>query len=99
MRCVVNGMPANTGSIYRDTNALTERRKPADRLTTECAKLKKAGRARTRGGPDRESILVVFCVFVAPPGATFQINVRPPLRMVSGVSAKCKILAHVQSTV
>ena len=64
MRRVVNGMPANTGSIYRDTNALTERRKPADRLTTECAKLKKAGRARTRGGPDPESILVAFCVFV-----------------------------------
>ena len=26
----------------------------------------------------------------APPGATFQINVRPPLRMVSGVSASAK---------
>ena len=42
-----------------------------------------------------------FCVFfgldhrdffIAPPGATFQINVRPPLRMVSGVSASAKIV-------
>ena len=41
-----------TGSVCRDTNALTERRKPTDWSTTDCAKFKKAGRARTRGGPD-----------------------------------------------
>ena len=29
----------------------------------------------------------VLGTIFAPPGATFQINVRPPLRMVSGVSA------------
>ena len=38
--------------------------------------------------PTKISSIVVV---VAPPGATFQINVRPPLRMVSGVSASAKI--------
>ena len=64
MKCAFDEMRQYTGSVCRDTKALTERRKPTDWSTTECAKLKKAGRARTRGGPDPESILVAFCVFM-----------------------------------
>ena len=61
---MVDGVRHFTGSVCRDTRALAERHKPADWCITECAKLKKGGRARTRGGPDPESILVDICVFV-----------------------------------
>ena len=61
---MVDGVGHYTGSVCRDTRALAERHKPTDWCTTECDKIKKGGRARTRGGPDPDSILVGICVFV-----------------------------------
>ena len=61
---MVDEMFQYTGSVYRHIRALTERRKPTQWGTTECDKLKNVGRARTQGGPDPDSILVAFCVFV-----------------------------------
>jgi hypothetical protein len=51
-------------------------------------------------------MLLQFCEYqtvFAPPGATFQINVHPPLRLISGVSGVCvrenRVWPHVRDDV
>ena len=46
-----------------------------------------------------KTLKIGFLNIIAPPGATFQINVRPPLRMVSGVSAVSAKIAFGQMLV